>query len=135
MKNKKGLLFSLMIAILLVLYLFMFINGNDSNALLNYLFFALIIVSGLYIITLVVNRKKYLKAKSRDKLFNSLMKNSDTIYIMMDENKKIVYVSDNIEEVLGIKRENKSDEQMVFEILNIPIIKSELKNWDMNKIY
>ena len=28
----------------------------------------------------------------KDKLFNSLVKSSDTIYIMMDDNKKIVYV-------------------------------------------
>ena len=103
MKNKRGLVFIvLLLMILIVLYLF--VNSNDNNTVINYLFFALIIVIGLYVITLFINREKFLKARSKDKLFNSLVKSSDTIYIMMDNNKKIVYVSSNVEEILGLKK-------------------------------
>jgi len=136
MKNKRGLLYViLMLVILLILCMFIFINSSNSNRVLNYLFFALIIVVGLYVITLLVNREKNKKARFRDKLFNSLVKSSDTIYIMMDENKKVVYVSSNVEDILGINKQNKSDDQIVFEILNIPIIKSELKNLGIDKEY
>ena len=134
MKNKRGLMFTVIMLFVLVI-LYIFINNNDNNTVINYLFFALITVIGLYIITLIINKEKNLKARSKDKLFNSLVKSSDTIYIMMDNNKKIVYVSSNVEDILGIKKENKSDEQVVYEILNIPIIKSELRNWDMNREY
>lgn len=134
MKNKSGLVFTFfMIVVLTILYFF--IDSNTDNTVINYLFFALVIVIGLYIITLIINRKKNIESRSKDKLFNSLVKSSDTIYIMTDNNQKIVYVSSNIEEILGIKKGNKSDEQIVYEVLNIPIIKNELKNWDMNKVY
>lgn len=134
MNNKKGLIFTFfMLGILVILYLF--INNNDNNTVINYLFFTLIIVIGLYVITLIVNRDKNIKSRSKDKLFNSLIKSSDTVYIMMDSNKKIIYLTDNTEEVLGVRKESKSEEQIVYEILNIPIIKSELKNFDMSKEY
>lgn len=136
MKNKRGLMYViLMLIILLVLYMFIFINKSNSNRVLNYLFFALIIVIGLYIMTLIINRQKNKKTYYREKLFNSLVKSSDTIYIMMDENKHVLYVSNNIEEILGIDKKNKSDDQVVFEILNTPIIKSELKNLGIDKEY
>ena len=127
MKNKKGLIV-IILSIMLLVGLYTFINNSDDNTIINYLFFALIIVIGLYTITLIINRNKNIKSRSKDKLFNSLVKSSDTIYIMMDSNKKITYLSDNVEEILGIRKENRSDEQIVFEVLNIPIIKSELKN-------
>lgn len=136
MKNKRGLLYIvLMLVILLILCMFIFINSSNSNKVLNYLFFAFVIVVGLYVITLITNKEKNKKARFRDKLFNSLVKSSDTVYIMMDENRKVVYVSSNVSDVLGINKENKSDDQIVFEILNIPIIKSELKNLDIDKEY
>ncbi len=134
MKNRKGLvLIILMILVFIAMYLV--INLSDNNTIINYLFFAFVIVSGLYIMTLFVNREKNKKARSKDKLFNSLVKSSDTIYIMTDSNNKVIYVSSNVEEILGLKKGNKTDEQVVTEVLNIPIIKSELKNWDMNKVY
>ena len=39
-----------------------------------------------------------------DKLFNSLVKNSDTIYLMYDnKNRELVYMTHNLVEVLGLK--------------------------------
>lgn len=134
MKNKSGLVFTIFMVVVLTI-LYFFIDSNEDNVVINYLFFALVIVIGLYVITLLINRKKNIKSKSKDKLFNSLVNSSDTIYIMLNEDKKIIYVSSNVEDVLGIKSNNKTDEQVVYEILNIPIIKNELKNWDSEKEY
>lgn len=134
MKNKSGLIFTIFMLIVFLI-LCLFIQNNNENTVINYLFFALVLVIGLYVITLIINKEKNKKARSKEKLFNSLVKSSDTIYIMMDNNKKIVYMSDNVENILGIKKQNKSEEQIMFEIFNIPIIKSELKNWDMSKEY
>ena len=53
-----------------------------------------------------------LKRIGTDKQFDS----EGYVVEYLDNNKKIVYVSNNVEDVLGIKRENKSDEQIVFEI-------------------
>ena len=77
-----------------------------------------------------------LKVTYREKLFNSLVKNSNTVYIMMNAStKKIVYLTGNVEEVLGLKTNDKTDEQLVFEMLNISIIKSELNHWNEKDEY
>jgi len=132
MKNKKGvLLIALMLIIMFIYYLFIHNNYNTNT---SYLLLVLVVIIGLYTITLIANKNKNKKSRFKDKLFNSLVQSSDTVYIMM-ENKKIVYVSNNVDDVLGIKRDNKSDEQTVIEILNIPIIRSELKNWNNDKQY
>ena len=134
MKSKRGLLITI-ISIILIIGIYVFIVNSDENTMINYLFFILIIVIGLYIINLVTNKGKLLKNSSKDKLFNSLVNNSNTIYIMLDNDKKIIYLSSNVEEILGIRKENKTEEQIVYDVLNIPIIKEELKNWDMDKEY
>jgi len=128
MKNKKWLI--LILVLLGILYLFI-----NNNTVLNYLFILFIVLIGLYVINIIINKDNNVKFNSKDKLFNSLMNSKDTIYIMMGSNKKIMYVSSNVEDILGISKDNKSDEQIVFEILNIPIIKSELKNFDIDKEY
>ncbi len=134
MKIKRGLLITI-ITIILIIGMYAFIVNSDENIVINYLFFGLIIIAGLYIITLITNKGKITRSSSKDKLFNSLVNNSNTIYIMLDNDKKIIYLSNNVEEILGIRNENKTDEQIVYDVLNIPIIKSELKNWDMDKEY
>lgn len=71
--------------------------------------------------------------KYQDKLFHALVKNSNTVYLMYDMVKSdIIYTTRNIEEVLGIKDVDykKGVTKIVAEVLNIPIIKEELKNWD-----
>ena len=99
--------------------------------------------SNLYLISIIcalllgllLYTKKQKNLKSGDKLFKSLVESSDTVYIMLDSNKNIIYLSDNIEKILGIKNNNRSDNQIVSEILNIPIIKNELRNWDETRQY
>lgn len=71
-------------------------------------------------------------AKYKDKLFNSLVQNSDTIYLMYEpSNENIIYMTHNMEEVLGLKdMDLEKSKNVVKEILNIPIIKDELEYWN-----
>jgi len=87
------------------------------------------------ILYLIVCLKKQRKLKSGDKLYKSLVENSDTVYIMLDKNKNILFLSNNIEKILGIKGDSKTSEQILSEILNISVIKNELRNWDETKHY
>ncbi len=79
------------------------------------------------------------ESHSREKLFNSLIKNSDTIYLMYDINKrKILYMTDNLASVLKINEDNdniyvqnkKSNEELINEIFELPILKEEIRTWD-----
>ncbi|MDD2180752.1 MAG: response regulator [Bacilli bacterium] len=93
----------------------------------------LLLIIIFYFNTYFRNRKRITESRHRDKLFNSLVQNSDTAYFMYDEtNKKIIYMTKNIKEVLNIN--NIEDEEaglnLVTDILANPIIKEELRNWD-----
>lgn len=128
MKNKKGLI--------IILYLVMIISliYIKNITIKNYLYIGSIVL-GFYCVYIFISNNNNSNSKIKDKLFNSLVESSDTIYIMLNENKKIIYLSKNVEQVLGIKKENKNDDEIVSEIFNIPIIKSELRNLDETKEY
>lgn len=128
MKNKKGLI--------IILYLVMIISliYIKNITIKNYLYIGSIVL-GFYCVYIFISNNNSSNSKIKDKLFNSLVESSDTIYIMLNENKKIIYLSKNVEQVLGIKKENKNDDEIVSEIFNIPIIKSELRNLDESKEY
>jgi len=129
--KKKGLIYIFTIIILIYLYLSLFTSVFDNNLIINYVGLGFILIIGVYALSLVVSSKNGKNLKSRDKLFNSLVENSDTVYVLINsKNKKIMYLSSNSEDILGIKSNGKSDEEIVFQIFNIPIIKSELNNWD-----
>ncbi len=79
--------------------------------------------------------------RSREKLFNSLVKNSDTTYIMCDKKKRsVLYMTKNVYEVMkmedlettssNILQEKKDDLQIVEEIFELPILKEQLRSWD-----
>ena len=107
---------------------------NDN--LIKYLMITVIVLFILYSLSLVSRTETKINIRAKDKLFKSLMQNSDTVYVMMDaKNEKVLFLSNNVEKVLGISTKNKKDENLVFDIFNIPIIKSELKNWDMKQTY
>lgn len=129
MKNKRIVLLIVML-VLIFAYTYLSTISVDfkNNTIADYLFLGLILIIGLY---LIFTKDNEYSTSSKDKLFNSLVKSSDSIYIMIESNtKKVLYLSDNSEEILGIKVNEKSMDETVFEILNIPIIKSELNNWD-----
>ena len=133
-KNVRSfLLLMLLIIILLLIYQSTFF---DNSLLINYSIVVIIVLVILPIIYFIFINKKTGHVKHREKLFNSLVKNSNTVYIMMNAStKKIVYLTGNVEEVLGLKTNDKTDEQLVFEMLNISIIKSELNHWNEKDEY
>ena len=137
MKNKKGflILFSFILIIIYV-YIIIFTNVFKDNIMINYLVLIVLVLLGLYVISLIHGREKNKNIKAKDKLFKSLMQNSDTVYIMLNaKNKKVLFLSNNVESVLGIKVKEKKDDDIVLDIFNIPIIKSELNNWDGKQTY
>lgn len=137
MSNKKVLLICVFIILVLgYMYFSIYTNIFDNNALINCLVIVSALLLGLYLIILIFSKDKNSNFNSKDKLFNSLVESSDTIYIMINsKNNKVMYLSKNIEEVLGVKLDERPKEELVFEILNIPIIKSELNNWDKVSSY
>ncbi len=87
----------------------------------------------VYVISLVKNLKNASELKYRDKLFHSLVQNSDTIYLMYEPvREEIIYITKNVEEVLGLKDLDyeKRVPSLVKEILHIPIIADELRTWN-----
>ncbi len=135
MKSKKGFIcILLLILILIYSYLSIFSDLFKNNILLNYLFLILLIITGIYIINIVLNKEKIINLTVKDKLLTSLVKSFDTIYIMINaKNNKILYLSNNTLEILGIKKNN--IQSTALEILNIPMIKQELSNWNKKGIY
>ena len=131
MKNIKKVIVSIML-IIVTLYsvLALITDIFCRNKTLNYAMLVLTFVIGLILLKLVLFKGK-ISLNPKDKLLNSLVESSDTVYIMINsKNKKVVYLSETIYNVLGIERNEKSDEELVHQIINIPIIKSELNNWD-----
>lgn len=93
----------------------------------------LLLVIVFYINNYLHNRKKVLELRYRDKLFNSLVKNSNTAYFMYDNvENKIIYMTKNIEEVLGISGIDTEEKglEIINDILEKPIIKEEMRKWD-----
>ncbi len=134
--KKRILVFLCILIILLYEYLELFTDIFSGNKSIRYLMIAVIVLFILYVVSLITNKETKINIRAKDKLFKSLMQNSDTVYVMMDsKNDKVLFLSNNVEKVLGISAKNKKDSDVVFDIFNIPIIKSELKNWDKKQMY
>lgn len=136
MKDKKGIVVGILLVIILIYsYLSMLTDVLHGFKTLNYIMLILIAVMGVMVLVMVLDNTNG-RLNSKEKLFNSLVENSNTVYIMVNaKSKKVVYLSDRIEDVLGIKRNDKSDDDVVYQMLNIPMIKKELDNWDKNSEY
>ena len=135
MKEKKGIIVLFILIILMYGYLSIFTDIFNNYKILNYIMLVLGIIAGLILLKLVLKVDKS-KFNSKDKLFNSLVQSPDSIYIMVHaKTKKVVYLSKNIEDILGIDVTNKSEEDIVFKVINIPSIKNELNSWDRNTEY
>lgn len=102
------------------------VMGSVALLLLVFLIF--------YIIIYIHNKEKTRELKHRDKLFNSLVKNSDTVYLMYDNKKReLVYMTHNLTEVLGIKfddNEEKNELGIIKDVFKSEALKSQLDNWD-----
>lgn len=98
-----------------------------------------VIIIAIYLVNLIKGSKTRKELKYREKLFNSLVMNDDTIYLMYDvKNKACTYMTDNICDILG-KEEDLSKDKMLKEssrllkeVFSLPIIVEELRNWNDN---
>ena len=81
------------------------------------------------------------ESRNREKLFNSLIENADTTYIMCDKKKRtVLYMTKNLSEVMhmdnlenttsNVLQEKKEDIQIVDEIFELPILKEQIRSWD-----
>ena len=133
MKDKRAL--SIFILLLIIASYILCITNSSifiEYPTINYLVFGLILVYGIYVIYITIFKVSDSSYKSKEKLFNSLLENADTVYFMIDaKNNDVIYVSNNIEEILGIKY----DSNAVFKLLDLPIIKDELKSWNKTDKY
>lgn len=139
MKHKVEKIFLSIIIIIISLLLLWIYNhiGFDIIFLSNKLMFNIIIIiftlSLLYLINYISSKKRIVELRHREKLFNSLVNNSDTIYLMHDTRKReITYITSNVIEVLGIKgiKSEENGKLIVSDVFDNPILKEELRKWD-----
>ena len=130
MKNKKLLLVSVFFALVLAIGLSMFSNLLTQYEILKYVLLGLLLITGLITIRLVFE-SDLSNINSKDKLYKFLVQNLDTLYIMINKSdNKVLYMSSNVEDILGIKVEEKNKQDIVYKILNLPVVKVELNKWD-----
>lgn len=86
----------------------------------------------IYLVSLIKSRKAKKELKYREKLFDSLVKNDDTIYIMYNYDKKeLIYMTQNVCSILG-KTESGEKEalRLLKEVFKHPILSEELRVWN-----
>ncbi len=113
----------------------MLLDGTFSN--INPLFFIAIILL-ILILFVVISRILKKGGHYRNKLFDSLVKNSETIYLLCDHNKRdIIYITKNVYDVLGLHEieKEKTEIEIIEEIFHTPIVQNELRSWNGEKEY
>lgn len=137
-KIKEILTFILMILIIIggyIIYRDFGINGFNTKIFTNKYIITLLIIIGLIIVFYIIKGLIFGKEKSkelhhRDKLFNSLVQNSDTIYAMYDiTNRQYIYTTKNIDEVLGLKIDDDYI-KVLNQIFELPVLKNEIDAWN-----
>lgn len=136
-KNFSILLFIVVLGLLIyVLFYADFTNlniGIFSNKYITSVTLILLLVLILYINTFFQRTRKIKEIRYRDTLFNSLVKNSNTIYYMVDKNSdETIYMTENVNEVLGIDgpESEENSKKLIADIFETPILKEELRNWN-----
>lgn len=131
MKNKKWII----LGILFILILAYSIASMLTDIFYDYLLLNCSMLFIIFVIGLIAFKSLFNISNSNfiknDKLYKFLVQNSDTLYIMINtKNKNVLYISENVEDILGIKKEGKSKEDIFYQVMSIPVIKNELDNWD-----
>lgn len=136
MRNRKEIIICLLLIISLIYSGLSYLTDIfDKLLILNFIMLLLVIIVGISILAMYLKRSKN-NLNSGNKLFESLVNNSDTVYIMLNsKTKKVMYLSDKVEDILGIKTEDKTLDDVAYQVLNIPIIKLELNKFDKNSEY
>ena len=130
------ILIFIMIIFVFLMYKFVDFNSIGSGNTFLFVFGILLVILFifflLYIIVYLKNKEKTKELKHRDKLFNSLVKNSDTIYLMLDQrNREITYTTHNFKDVLGIEiDENTREIDVLKDIFRSESLRSQMDNWD-----
>lgn len=128
-------------AIIIVIGAIYFLTHNfDINNLsieMIMVMLLVIIIITVYLISIFKGRRTRKELKYREKLFDSLVMNDDTIYIMYDvKSKNYTYMTDNVCSILGKKediskeKENKESIRLIKGVFSLPIINEELRNWN-----
>lgn len=131
-KNKIILLILLITLIFGGSYILNDINFNNIT-LVNVIIIIIVLMILIVGVNLIVNSRNNKELKSRERLFNSLVQNSDTVYLMYEyKTKKIVYMSKNIPDVLAVDEMENIDDYLdiVKDIFKLPILKDSLRSWD-----
>lgn len=124
------------ILVLLCIILSNFTNFFPDNVLVQYIIIGLAVILGLNLLVSIYTKDAIINSKSENILFSSLLRNSDTAFILVEvKTNKVIYISDNIETILGISIKDKDYATVANQIFNIPIIKSEIKNWNKTDDY
>ena len=108
---------------------------NVDKDLIFYIIIATLIIIGLIMIYRMYKNKG---GHYRDKLFESLVKNAVTIYLLCDHNnREIVYMTGNLYDVLGLRdiENEQTEKEIIEEIFKTPIVQNELRSWDGKKDY
>lgn len=139
--NRKFFLGLIIITLIAICLMYKFIDFSALSTemaitvVISAVAILLLIFLVLYIIIYIRNKEKTKELKHRDQLFNSLVKNSDTIYLMYDNKKReLVYMTHNLTDVLGIKFSENDDDKtelsIIKEIFKSEALKSQLDSWD-----
>lgn len=131
-KDKIILLITLLTLILGGKYILNDINFS-SITITNVIIILIVIMILIICVNLILESEQGKKLRSRDRLFNSLVENSDTLYLMYDyKTKKVVYMSNNIPEVLNIEKKDNETEYLttIKDIFKLPILNDQIRNWD-----
>ncbi len=138
--NKKFLPILIIVILMAIFLMYKFIDFSALSTemaitvVISCVVLLLLIFLIFYIIIYIRNKEKTKELRHRDKLFNSLVKNSDTIYLMYDnKNRELVYMTHNIYDVLGIKINDINDKNemtIIREIFNSESLSSQLDSWN-----
>lgn len=140
-KQSKEMLF-LLVGLLLLLFLFIFYHVLDisslhlgilSNEFVGFIFCVCILIIIYYLINGVNTVAQKFGYNYKEKMFNSLVKSSDTIYIMYDyEQNKLLYLTNNVNRVLedSDKDDEKLETEKLKKLFDLSSVLNQINDWD-----
>ena len=142
-KEKLMLILGLILLLILYLSYHVFNVGKLNIGLLRYewiglIFMICILIIIYYLSSILFNSTNMENNKYQEKLFTSLIKSSDTIYVVFDSTfNKILYMTKNVGKVLMNQNDDDQEYQInkIKQILNLSIIDTDLRKWNKNTEY
>lgn len=137
-KQKKGIyiLFAVGIILLLAIIIEQFLFQSTLGITdwgIQILVISVTLILLLFITMYLFGNKGNSELRHQDKLFKSLRKNSNTIYIMANLKKEqLIYMSENANEILEIRSDEleRTSELVIAGLFQTPSIQNELHHWD-----